>query len=284
MGVTRMRQNAVWDTIQFVANGIIFVLLGEQLPSILGPAAETVQLTGHHEPWWLLIYVLAIYIGLIALRFVWVWVSLSLTIFRARLHGGGTRGPDWRLVAATSLAGVRGAITLAAVLTLPIALPDGSPFPARELDIFLAMGVIIVSLIAASIGLPLLLRGLEMPDEPSYQAEEDRARVAAAEAAIAEVERVQHKLAAGRRDADVYIAAAARVTDFYRSRIETRSREGEAGKRVRESEGAERTMRMAAVKAERTAIFKMLRSQQIGSETAGRLVRELDLLEARYDA
>jgi CPA1 family monovalent cation:H+ antiporter len=53
---------------------------------------------------------------------------------------------------------------------------------------------------------------------------------------------------------------------------------------VRESEGAERTMRMAAVKAERTAIFKMLRSQQIGSETAGRLVRELDLLEARYDA
>jgi CPA1 family monovalent cation:H+ antiporter len=284
MGVTRMRQNAVWDTIQFVANGIIFVLLGEQLPSILGPAAETVQLTGHHEPWWLLIYVLAIYIGLIALRFVWVWVSLSLTIFRARLHGGGTRGPDWRLVAATSLAGVRGAITLAAVLTLPIALPDGSPFPARELAIFLAMGVIIVSLIAASIGLPLLLRGLEMPDEPSYQAEEDRARVAAAEAAIAEVERVQHKLAAGRRDADVYIAAAARVTDFYRSRIETRSREGEAGKRVRESEGAERTMRMAAVKAERTAIFKMLRSQQIGSETAGRLVRELDLLEARYDA
>jgi CPA1 family monovalent cation:H+ antiporter len=284
MASTRMRRNAVWDTIQFVANGIIFVILGEQLPSILAPATETVRLTGHHEPWWLLIYVLAIYIGLIALRFAWVWVSLSLTIFRARLHGRRSGGPNLRLVAATSLAGVRGAITLAAVLTLPIVLPDGSSFPARELAIFLAMGVIIVSLIAASISLPLLLRGLEMPSEPSYQAEEDRARVAAAEAAIAEVERVQHNLAAGRRDADVYIAAASRVMDFYRSRIETRSREGEAGTRVRESEGAERTMRMAAVKAERTAIFKMLRSQQIGSETAGRLVRELDLLEARYDA
>jgi CPA1 family monovalent cation:H+ antiporter len=187
-------------------------------------------------------------------------------------------------VAATSLAGVRGAITLAGVLTLPFVLHDGSPFPARELAIFLAMGVIIVSLVAASIGLPLLLKGLKMPAEPSYQAEEDRARVVAAEAAIAEIERVQHKLAAGRKDADVYIAAAGRVMDFYRSRIEIRSREGEAGVRVRESEDAEQKMRMAAVKAERRAIFKMLRSQQIGSEIAGKLVRELDLLEARYEA
>lgn len=284
MAMTRMRRGTVWDTIQFVANGIIFVILGEQLPSILGPATETVKLTGHHEPWWLLIYVLAINIGLVALRFIWVWVSLSLTIFRANLHGVKARGPNWRLVAATSLAGVRGAITLAGVLTLPITLHDGSPFPARDLAIFLAMGVIIVSLIAASIALPLLLRGLEMPDEPSYQAEEDRARVAAAEAAIAEIERVQHKFAAGHKEADVYMAAAARVMDFYRNRIEARSQEGEAATLARESEDAERMMRMAAVKAERNVIFRMLRSKQIGSETAGKLVRELDLLEARYEA
>lgn len=284
MATIRMRRNTVWDTIQFVANGIIFVLLGEQLPSILGPAAETVRLTGHHEPWWLLVYVLAINIGLVALRFVWVWVSLSLTIFRARLQGSQMRRPNWRLVAATSLAGVRGAITLAGVLTLPIMLNDGSLFPARDLAIFLAMGVIIVSLVAASIGLPLLLRGLEMPAEPSYQAEEDQARVAAAEAAIAEIERVQHTLAAGRRDADIYIAAAARIMDFYRARIDARSREGEAATLARESEDAERRMRLAAVKAERTVIFRMLRSQQIGSETADKLVRELDLLEARYEA
>lgn len=284
MAATRMRRGTVWDTIQFVANGIIFVILGEQLPSILGPAAETVRLTGHHEPWWLVIYVLGIYLNLVALRFIWVWVSLSLTIFRANLHGAKARGPNWRLVAATSLAGVRGAITLAGVLTLPIALHDGSPFPARDLAILLAMGVIIVSLIAASIGLPWVLRGLEMPAEPTYQAEEDRARVAAAEAAIAEIERVQHELAAGRKDADVYMATAARVMDFYRTRIEVRSREGEAAALARESEDVERRMRMAAVKAERTVIFRMLRSQQISSETAGKLVRELDLLEARYEA
>jgi CPA1 family monovalent cation:H+ antiporter len=284
MAVTRMRRGTVWDTIQFVANGIIFVLLGEQLPSILHPAAQIVRLTGHHEPWWLLAYVLAINIGLAALRFAWVWVSLSLTIFKGRLHGSKTRGPNWRLVAATSLAGVRGAITLAGVLTLPLVLNDGSPFPARDLAILLAMGVIIVSLVAATVGLPLLLRGLEMPDEPSYQAEEDRARVAAAEAAIAEIERVQHTLAAGRRDADVYMAAAARVMNFYRIRIEARSRQGGAATLARESEDAERKMRLAAVKAERTVIFRMLRSQQIASQTADKLVHELDLLEARYDA
>src|SRR3546814_17494578 len=50
---TRIRRNPVWDTIQFTANGIIFVLLGEQLPMILAGATETVRLTGHHGPWWL---------------------------------------------------------------------------------------------------------------------------------------------------------------------------------------------------------------------------------------
>src|SRR3546814_16321334 len=96
-----------------------------------------------------------------------------------------------------SFAGVRGAITLAGVLTLPLAMGDGSPFPARDLAIFLAMGVIIVSLIVASIGLPLLLNGLQMPAEPSHQAEENAARVAAAEAAIAAVERIEHTRAEG---------------------------------------------------------------------------------------
>jgi CPA1 family monovalent cation:H+ antiporter len=122
-----------------------------------------------------------------------------------------------------------------------------------------------------------------MPAEPSYQAEEDRARIAAAEAAIAEIERVQHDLAAGRKDADVYMATAARVMDFYRTRIEARSQAGEAAALARENEDIERRMRMAAVKAERIVIFRMLRSQQIGSETASKLVRELDLLEARYE-
>jgi len=282
-GKTRIRRDTVWDTFQFVANGVIFVVLGEQLPAILGTAPEIVRLTGHQESWWLLLYVLAISVSLLVLRFVWVWVSLSLTIFKRRLLGTKARRPNWRLVAAMSLAGVRGAITLAGVLTLPFVLPDGSPFPARDLAIFLAMGVIVVSLITASIGLPLLLRQLEIPAERSYQVKEDQARVAAAEAAIAEVERIQHSLAADAEDGDVTLAAAARVMDFYGSRIEARSQAGEAAALARGNEDAERRVRLAAVKAERSVIFGMLRSEQIGSETADKLVRELDLVEARYE-
>ena len=279
MAATRVRRNSVWDMIQFAANGIIFVLLGEQLPGILASAVETVRLTGHHEPWWLVIYVVAINLALAALRFLWVWVSLSLTIFRT----GERRHPDWRLVAATSLAGARGAITLAGVLTLPIALADGSPFPARDLAILLAMGVIIVSLVAASIGLPMVLKGLEMPPEHSHETREERARVVAAEAAIAEIERVQHGLSEGRANADLYVAAASRIMDLYRSRIETLSQDGESATVQRHVGVIERQMRVAAIKAERVAIFRLLRRRQIGSETARKLVRELDLLETRYE-
>src|SRR3546814_9503570 len=114
--------NSVWDTIQFALNGIIFVLLGEQLPAILAGAKETVTLTGHSAPWWLGIYVIALVAGLAALRFIWVWVSLRLTILRKRGRESALQSPDCRLVAALSFAGVRGAITLAGVLTLPLAL------------------------------------------------------------------------------------------------------------------------------------------------------------------
>jgi Na+/H+ antiporter len=283
LAVTRVRRSNVWDMIQFAANGTIFVLLGEQLPGILHSAVETVRMTGHHDPGWLLIYVLAINFALAAVRFIWVWIALDLSLFRARRRGVFIHRPNWRVLAAMSLAGVRGAITLAGVLTLPLFLADGTPFPARDLAIFLAMGVIILSLIAASIGLPLLLNGLDMPPEPSHQAEEDHARIAAAEAAIAEIERVQHDLAEGRPDADIYVEAAARTMDRYRMRIDVGSRADEEVALARQVEAIESRMVIAALKAERIAIFKLLRGRKIGSETARKLVRELDLMEARYE-
>jgi CPA1 family monovalent cation:H+ antiporter len=277
--LTRIRRNTVWDVVQFAANGIIFVLLGEQLPGILASASETIRLTGHHGPWWLAFYVIAINLGLAALRFVWVWISFQLTVFRKT---GQRRTPDWRIIAAMSFAGVRGAITLAGVLTIPVAMNDGTPFPARDLAILLAMGVIIMSLIVASIGLPWLLNGLEMPAGPSRQAEEDRARIEAAQAAIAAIEKVQHDLAEGRKDADLYVAAASTIMDLYRKRIESRQGTAEDNALWRRSEKIEREMRLAALKAERTQIFRMVRKRELGSELARKLIRELDLLEARY--
>jgi monovalent cation/hydrogen antiporter len=284
LAVTRIRRSTVWDMIQFAANGIIFVLLGEQLPAILAATAETVRMTGHQDPVWLPFYVLAIYTGLVALRFLWVWVSLTLTIFKAGRRDGRSWRPNLRLVAAVSVAGVRGTITLAGVLTLPIALNNGAPFPARDVAILLAMGVIIVSLIATGIGLPPLLRGLRMPAESSYEAEEDRARNASAEAAITEIERVQHSLSEGRSDADVYVAAASQIMDLYRTRIADRTRDDEVAALARRRNIIESELLLAAVKAERKMIFSMAQRKEIGSETASKLIRELDLAEARYQA
>jgi Na+/H+ antiporter len=279
LAITRIRRNAVWDMVQFAANGIIFVLLGEQLPTIVRGAHEIVVVTGHSEIWWLAIYVVAINAGLAALRFAWVWVSFKLTIFR---NGGGKTSPNWRIVAAMSLAGVRGAITLAGVLTLPLALYDGSDFPARDLAIFLAMGVIIISLIVASIGLPIFLRGLDAPPENSDRQQEYEARSAAAEAAIAEIDRFLHALPQGREHADMYIAAADRIADLYRHRLAGRSSQDLADADLGAYRNIEVELTLAAIKAERGEIFRRVRRRQLPSGVAEKLIRELDLSEVRF--
>nr|WP_249780940.1 Na+/H+ antiporter [Bradyrhizobium sp. dw_78] len=280
--VTRVRRSAVWDLVQLTANGIIFVLLGEQLPQLFTSAARVVHETGHHKPVWLLLYVLAINFALAALRFVWVWTSLRFTLFRAALKGEHPYVPSWRLIAATSLAGVRGTITLAGVLTLPLTMNDGSAFPARDLAIFLAAGVIIVSLVAASLSLPYLLRKLELPPEPSRQEEEDRARIAAAEAAIQAIAQAQHDMGEGRGDADLYTDAGLRIMELYRHRIDGRSRAGKDAALARKIDEIERRLRLIALRAERTEFYRIARGHQLSEETTRKLVREVDLLESRF--
>lgn len=280
MAATRVRQSAVWDMIQFAANGTIFVLLGEQLPSIVARASATVQVTGHHEFWWLAAYVVGLTFGLAALRFIWVWLSLHLTLFRQRRQR--QTSPNWRILAAFSFAGVRGAITFAGVLTLPLAMNDGSPFPARDLAICLAMGVIIMSLITAALFLPPLLKNLELPKDTKHEEDEVAARVDAARAAITEIARLQHSLSKGRDDQDLYVEVASRVMELYRERIRNHSGEGEELALSKRTTRIELELRLAAVRAERSEIFRKLRAKQLGNEIATKLVRELDMLEARY--
>jgi len=280
--VTRVRRSAVWDLVQFTANGIIFVLLGEQLPQLFTGAARVVRETGHYEPLWLMAYVVVITLALAALRFLWVWTSLRFTLFRAALKGEKPYIPSWRLIAATSLAGVRGTITLAGVLTLPLTMNDGSAFPARDLAVFLAAGVIIVSLLAASVSLPYLLRNLELPPEPSQQEEEDLARVAAAEVAIRAVEQAQHDMGEGRSDADLYSDAGVSIMTLYRQRIDSRSKTGKEAALARKIDEIERKLWLVGLRAERAELYRMARARQLSDVTARKLVRELDLLESRF--
>ncbi|NCT69036.1 MAG: Na+/H+ antiporter [Rhodanobacteraceae bacterium] len=281
LAATRVQRAAVWDAVQFALNGIAFVLLGEQLPGILRGAAATVEQSGHANPWWLVAYALAINLGLAALRFAWVWASLRATLLAARRRGEAAAAPGWRLVAATSLAGVRGAITLAGVLTLPLLLPDGRPFPARDLAIFLAAAVILVSLLAASFGLPRLLVGLQIAPEPHLVREEELARHAAAKAAVAAVEQARSGLPGAAADPQIYASAAVRVMALYRHRL-GEDAAGTDAAQLRKADQAERELRLAALRAEREAIYDLARRRRVDDAIARKLVREIDLVEARY--
>lgn len=129
---TRIQRSAVWDTVQFALNGIMFVLLGEQLPDVFKGASASIEESGHLNPWWLAVYAVAINVGLLVMRMLWVWASLRLTIYKQKMRHQPRMKIKLRLLLATTLAGARGAITLAGVLTLPLTMPDGSPFrPAR---------------------------------------------------------------------------------------------------------------------------------------------------------
>ena len=281
LATTRVRRNVVWDTVQFALNGVMFVLLGEQLPDIVRAAVNGPDLAVPRDFWWLAGHALAISFGLIVLRLVWVWVSLRLSMAAARRQGRAGIMPRKRLILATSLAGVRGAITLAGILTLPLALPGGEPFPGRDLAVFLASAVIVISLVVASIGLPRVLHGLELPPETTLDAEEDQAREAAALAALGAIDSAGPPQPFDEKDADLHASAAEQVRGMYQHRLGGAGDSHHPG-RARVAEEAERHYRLAALAAERKVLLRMARNGQISDETARRLVREIDLVEARY--
>ncbi|URL58236.1 Na+/H+ antiporter [Luteibacter flocculans] len=278
---TRVQTAAVWSMVEFTFNGLIFLLLGMQLPGIVGHAKLDVAQAGGGEVWHLFAYVLAVTLVLVLLRFAWVWVSLRFMLMRA-LHRGEKRPKvGTRLVWTSALAGVRGAITMAGVLSLPL-MKGNSPFPARELMIFLASGVILCTLVFGAVGLPLLVRGLKLPGEDPRVREERKARALAAEAALRGIGEEQKRVEESGDENAIALAShvAARVMADYQQRLEAAGEEGDIPEKARAEAGTERTMRLAALHAERHELYHLRRSHTINDETLRTLIREVDLAEA----
>lgn len=276
---TRLQRGAVWNTIQFTLNGVIFVLLGEQFPSIAARAEHLVVITGHHDPVWMVFYILAITVALALLRFFWVWLSLWLTRFRR--HSSPIK-PTLRLVAVTSVAGVRGALTLAGVLTIPLSLHNGSPFPVRNLVIFLAAGVIVASLLIATLLLPLLLRGLKMPEDHSIAGRVTAARATAARAAIHAIETLRG--AGPQEEAELYAISSERILQVYTERLRGIEDDSQSPEQRQAASRIERDFRRTALQAERDTYFHLGRTGELPDDTVRRLVSELDLSETRLNA
>ncbi|MBZ9917388.1 MULTISPECIES: Na+/H+ antiporter [unclassified Mesorhizobium] len=274
LGVSaRMQTMSLWSTLSFVFNGALFILLGLQFPDIIRKVPP--ELSSRHwiiEP---VLTVLLLTLCLIGLRFLWIWIGAMA----ARLGKRKAEPFGLRVRLAGSVAGVRGAITLAGILSLPLTLQDGSPFPARDVVIFLAAGVIICSLAIASLALPKIARGLVEPGEDPAAAEERRARVGVANAAIARIESIANEAGEGGA-VEARLAVADSIVAGYRRRIAASDQADEARAKAREASRLELELRAAGIEAERAALRAMFLSREINDHTMRALFSEITLTEA----
>jgi monovalent cation/hydrogen antiporter len=271
--LTRLRRGAVWETLQFTLNGVMFLLLGEQMPGILSGAARSIAEGGHHAVGWLGLYVAATVLALGALRFAWGLAALRWWPAGRGQSGAPRPLPQWRLAAVMAFGGVRGAVTLAAALSLPLVLKGGMPFPARDLAVFIAAAVILVSLALANIALPCLLRGMDLPPDVADEEPEREARAAALKAALDALAET-----AGMQKADAGASPVAMiVADHYRHRLDQLQAEGVGGGTADWHE--ERRMHLLAIQAERRSIVSLVQRRLIPIDLAHKLLRETDAEE-----
>jgi CPA1 family monovalent cation:H+ antiporter len=278
--IVRIRLASTWSMIEFVFNGLMFILLGLQLPHIIGTAVLHAHAEGNGHVWLLFGYVVAVMVALHALRFAWVWLLRWQASRRAAANGVPNAVPGIRTVSVMTLGGVRGAVTLAGILSLPVALPDGAPLPGRDLAIFLASGTILMSLLVGVVGLPLTLRGIKRaPDR--FAAEERLARRAAAQAAVRALEDKRDPLLTGLDHVE-----SSRAADSFEHVMHVYSRQADVAvddqsvrQRIFQGEFMETELRMTALQAQREELLKLRRSQKINDETHSKLLREIDLAE-----
>jgi len=262
-----------------VFNGMVFIMLGLQLPGILETSILQAELDPTIQTWYLFADVATIYAALLVLRFTWLWImkKASNRFMKKRPLQFGDYSTRELWVA--SFAGVRGAITLAGVLSIPLLLSDGTAFPARYQLVFIAAGVILLSLIVGVLALPLLLRGVQVADKSASKQEERMAIAMAAEVAIESVNKMEERLVADTEenlDPQVLKEVSSRVTGMLRRRIASK----DDIENALAMENLERRFRLTALRAERGELYHLRATQKISNETLQKLLHDLDLLEA----
>ena len=269
----RIQANAVWNVFTFILNGFVFVLIGLQLPIVREGIKD-------YSPGSLLLYGGLFSALVILLRLCWVFpgATLAFWIRRRVFHQNEVRPPA-RQIFVTGWTGMRGVIALAAALSLPERLADGSPFPQRNLIIFLTFSVILVTLVLQGLTLPALIRALGLAGAVGPNCEETEARRIMAEAALEQLER------AGR---DVTPDSAALYEDLrehYRLRLSSLPR-GDAEPDGSDPEAYARFLALSLelLTVERETAVRLRNNGRINDEVLRQLLHELDLSEIRYRA
>lgn len=143
---------STWSVILFVLNGLVFILLGLQVPEVL----DSIFSDSAYNNYEAVGYVILLYLLLMVVRFVWIYLGTRINKPVSVTGEASFEKPTFLSILIISVSGVRGALTLAGAFSIPLFLGNGDVFPERNLMIFLAAGVILLSLIVASIALPLL--------------------------------------------------------------------------------------------------------------------------------
>ena len=267
----RLQSAAVWDTLSFVLNGIVFILIGLQLPYILSEIRNYSLLH-------LILIGALVSAVVIILRLLWMypgaWASSWL---RHHLQHQQDPIPSAGGIFIVGWTGMRGVVALAAAISLPRSLGDGSPFPQRNMIIFLTFCVIFVTLVFQGLSLPYFIRRLGLAGIVTKDPEEERARYAMIEAALAYLEQA--------RDID-----NARFAPVYQDLIRIQkhhlnllpgNRSVETGYTPEDYvRYRELTRNVRAL--QRAALLNLRNYNKINDEVLRRLEQEIDLFEVRY--
>jgi CPA1 family monovalent cation:H+ antiporter len=257
--------------VEFLLNGFVFVLIGLQLPEVLG------TLSGNSIPIsQLMRYALLISLAVVVIRILWVFPATYLPRLIFKKLCRRDPYPRWQHVAILAWTGMRGVVSLAAALALPLTRGDGSAFPGRDLILFLTFVVILATLVVQGLTLPLLIRWLGVKDDGSMEREEREARLKANKAAL-------------KRLQDIAEVDPAKLDALQRLRIEyedhIRQVEGadpnSAGTPLRRFSTEYGRLSQEALLEERRTILALRNQDVISDEVLRRIQVDIDLAEAR---
>jgi CPA1 family monovalent cation:H+ antiporter len=270
----RLQAYGFWDALNFVLNGLVFVMIGLQLPFVLS------SIRGYRLPQ-LLLYGALFSALLIALRLVWIYPGAYVAnLIRRHIFHQNEPMPPARGIFIVGWTGMRGVIALAAAISLPEALPSGQPFPQRDLIIFLTFCVILVTLVLQGLTLPPLIRALGLAGQAGTGQEEQEARRIILETALKHIED-------RRSDADSHHLTAAYedASTRYQRRLAaiTGGSSAESGFDA-EDHAHVISLGLQLLRLERETAVRLRNEGRINDDILRQLEHELDLSETRLSA
>jgi CPA1 family monovalent cation:H+ antiporter len=259
----RIIARSVWNLLVFLLNSLVFVLIGLQLSGIVG------RLTGYSATE-LALYGILVSAVAIAVRFAWIYPATYLPRMVSATLRERDPAPAEAELFIMSWCGMRGIVSLAAALALPLALEGGAPFPGRDLIIFLTFVVIAVTLVVQGLSLAPLIRTLRVGTDWSEHEEEQHARFALGKAAIAAIDELAAK-------ESVPVEMAERIRAEFAEKV----RIAPPGGHVLSGGDVAKRLRSGAIRAERQELIRIWRENRISDDVLHHLEEDLDYQESR---